>query len=421
MHLKENRNWLVWLFFLGALIDILYILNTFGWYGLISWEIAIFFLPLCVIGIIWTSRRIIGVKKGRINKYKHSLVVFSLIIFIVFSIFSIIPFLYVPLLGDQFEEKFKEKFGENYWEKIPEKYRKYLKTQGNYFDNRDLKYFFNRDIDIEKNVAYGDENEYQIMDIYEDKSIEEKNKPALILVHGGGSTTFVKKDSSYYKWTCRYFASLGFVAFSIEYTPAPIKPFPQAVKDVRTAIVHIKKNAEKYNIDNNSVVLMGGSRGGHLVTISAYTGVNDADEGSWWRQNGGNFTAEELRVACVIDLYGAVDQFYSFEHNGFLKSRNEIIFGGSPVEKKELYEKHTCKNYVSKECPPTLIMHGSIDGMVQVGESQGLAKALNNEGGFYIYLEIPFGQHGFDVIPGTAGNSLAYYFIPRFIFLILYA
>ncbi len=420
MNLRKNRNWLVWLFFFGAVSDILYIINVFGSFGLIFWEISFYFVPLSFISIIWASRRMLGVKKERIAKYRHHFVVFSLVVFIGFSIFAVIPFADVNPLGEKFEKQFKASFGDDYWDKIPEKYRAYLKSPGNYFDNKDLRYFYNRNVEVSKNVKYGKENEYQIMDVYEDPSIKENKKPGLIYVHGGGSTTFVKKDNTQCEHSCKYFASIGFVCFSIEYTVAPIKPFPQGVKDVRTAIAYIKKNTKDFNVDNDSIVLMGGSRGGHLVTISAYAGLNDAEEGSWWREHGGNFTAEELHVACVVDLYGAVDQFYSFEHNGFLQERNKMFYGGTPEEKETLYEKHTSKNYVSKNCPPTLIMHGTIDGMVQVGESRGLAAEMEKENTFYIYLEVPFGQHGFEGVPGSAGNDLAYYFIPRFVLLVLF-
>jgi len=420
-NIKKSRNLTLIFFFLFSIFLIFYVINIFGVFGLIFWEIAYYLVLPCVIGIIWAVRRINNVKKERIPKYKHKLLVFSLIVFISFSVFAIIPFLYVTPLGAKFDKKFKNEFGDDYWNDIPENYRQYLKKQGNYFDISDLKYFRNKDVEIKKDICYGDKDDkWQIMDKYEDKSIREKNKPALIFVHGGGSTNFSRKDDIYCIWICRYYATIGFVAFSLEYTSATVEPFPKGVLDVRTAIVHIKQNTGEYNIDNSSIVLMGQSRGGHLVTICAYAGINDAEEGSWWRANGGNFTAEQLRVACVIDLYGAVDQFYAFEHNGFLASRNKIIFGGTPEEKKELYEVHTSKNYVSKDCPPTLIMHGSLDQMVQVGESKELHNALDEAGAFNIYLEVPFGQHGFDIVPGTAGNLLAYYFIPRFIFLVLY-
>jgi len=416
MSIRENRNWLVILFFLGSIFLILYTINVFGNLGLIFWEIAFILIIPCLIGIIWSIRRIIGVKKERIQKYRHPLVVFTLIISFFFSIFAIIPFLCVNPLGNQFETIFKDKLGDDYWEKIPEEYRERLKAPGNYFDRIDLGFFLNRKLSIDSDISYGSE-EYQKFDMYDNPNIKKDEKPAVIVIHGGGSTTFASKESINYVWACKYFASLGFVAFCVEYTPAPIEPFPKGVADVMKAIVYIKNHADDYNIDNNSIVLFGSSRGGHLVTQVAYTGVNNDN---WWREHGGNYTTAELEVACVVDLYGAVDQFYAFEHNGFLASRNKIIFDGTPEEKEELYEHHTVKNYVSKNCPPTLIIHGSIDKMVQVGESLGLVEELEGSDAFYIYLEVPFGQHGFEAVPGTAGNLLVYYFIPRFVLFILY-
>ena len=413
---KKTRKKLVILFFLFSIIGIIYIINIFGPFGLIFWEIAFIFIIPCAIEIIWATRRIIGVKKRRIQKYKHPLVVFSLIVPICFSVFAIIPFFYVVPVGVQFEAQFIDRFGEDYFNRIPEKYQSRIKSQGNYYDLKDIRYFLNQELDLESDISYGSDT-YQKFDKYEDLSIDESNKPAVIVVHGGGSTKFATKTAINYAMACRYFASIGFVSFSIEYTPGPIEPFPKGVTDVMKAIVYIKNNAAIYNIDNNSIVLFGSSRGGHLVTQCAYTCYNND---TWWQSNGGNYTAKEIEVACVIDLYGAVDQVYEYEHNGWLDSRNQIIFGGTYEEEQTLYEKHTVKNYVYEDCPPTLIMHGTIDGMVLIGESRELVAALDDVGADYLFLEVPFGQHGFEAVPGTPGNCLAYYFIPRYILLNLF-
>jgi len=413
---SKTRNWLVLFFFILSVLAIIYLINIFSPFGLIFWEIAFIFLIPNLIVIIWATRRIIGVKKRRIQKYRHYFVGFTLIVALIFSIFSVIPFFYINPLGVQFETKFIARFGENYFSKIPEKYRAYLKSPGNYYDLKDIGNFLNQELDVEYDIAYGSET-YQKFDKYEDLSISESNKPTVIVVHGGGSTTFASKTSLNYVMACRYFASLGFVTFSIEYTPGPISPFPKGVTDVMKAIVHIKNNAITYNIDNQSITLFGSSRGGHLVTQCAYTCYNND---TWWQSNGGNYTAEEIKVACVIDLYGAVDQVYEYEQNGWLYSRNQILFGGTYEERQTLYEKHTVKNYVYKDCPPTLIIHGTIDRMVLIGESRELASALKDVGADFIFLEVPFGQHGFESVPSTPGNTIAYYFIPRFILLTLY-
>lgn len=58
--------------------------------------------------------------------------------------------------------------------------------------------------------------------------------------------------------------------------------------------------------------------------------------------------------------------------------------------------------------------------MVNIGESFGLVKELNNENADYIFLEYPLGQYGFDTVSGTAGSALTYYFVPRFVVAVLY-
>ncbi|MHA1732956.1 MAG: alpha/beta hydrolase [Promethearchaeota archaeon] len=415
---REVRTWPVWFFFSGALLSVAYVVNAFGWFGLVFWEVAYAFLPASLAGAAWAARRIQGVRRGRVAQYRHHLVVFALVSSVGFSAFAVVPWASLESVGRRFEAEFEGAFGADYWERIPAAYRGRLKEPGSFVQGGDLRHFSASGLTVRTDVPYGS-GAYQRMDVYEDESIEGADKPAVIVVHGGGSTTFSTKDDLTYQWTCRYFAHLGFVAFSVEYTPAKVKPFPEGVRDVRTAIAHVKREAPRYHVDDGNVVLFGSSRGGHLVTLAAYTGVNDAGEDSWWRENGGNFTADELRVACVVDLYGAVDPEYPFQHRGFLASRNEIIFGGTPDQLPDTYAEHDVANFLGPACPPTLVVHGTVDGMVQVGESRGLVEGMVDAGVPHVYLEVPTGQHGFDAVPGTAGNSLAYYFVPRFVLLVL--
>ncbi|MCP4764615.1 MAG: alpha/beta hydrolase [archaeon] len=416
---KKKYNLPLTFSFCFSIFLTIYLINIPSPFGLIFWEIAFYFLIPCFIAIFFTLRHLIAVKKGLKTKHQVKLVVFAFIINIIFSIFAVVPFFYVNLLGQEFENEFKSVLGDDYWDIIPSKYQVLLKTPGNYFDRSDLSYFCNDNLNITRDIEYGSDT-YQIFDMFKDESNVESNKPAFIYVHGGGSTTFTKKENGDNQ--CKYFASIGFVSFSIEYTSAVIEPFPKGIADVMKAIVYIKNHAEEYNIDNNSIVIYGESRGGHIITQTVYTGISN---NNFWKNNGGNYTAEELKVACVIDLYGAVDQFYAAENNGFLASRNEIIFDGTPEEKQDLYSNHTVKNFINSSIPdeysPTLIIHGSIDAMVQVGESQGLYEEMIGAGiDNVVYLEIPFGQHGLDFVSGTPGNLLTYYFMPRFALWALY-
>ena len=305
--------------FLADVILTIYLINIFTPFGLIFWEIAFLAFPLCILIGLICAVRILKARRRKIPKYKHNFLVASLIFSIAFSIFAFTPTVWNYSLGQHFEQEFQSALGEDYFEQIPEKYRDRLMRSGRYWDMQDLRNFYDRDVEMET-IDYG-EGKYQILDKYEDPTIKDTDKPAFIFVHGGGS--LASEPGGTGKWECVYFASLGFVSFSIEYTPAPIEPFPRAVADVMQGLVFIKAHHEEYNIDNDSIVLYGGSRGGHLVTQVAYVGANNED---WWRKHGANYTANQLKVACVVDLYGAVDQIYEYEHNGYLDTRNRIIF-----------------------------------------------------------------------------------------------
>ena len=52
--------------------------------------------------------------------------------------------------------------------------------------------------------------------------------------------------------------------------------FPAQIEDVKCAIRHLRANATQYNLDPDHIGAMGGSAGGHLVTL---LGVTDPSVG----------------------------------------------------------------------------------------------------------------------------------------------
>lgn len=421
--MDPSRARLAWVIIAGAVGALIYVALTFSWFGLILWEVAPVFLVPSLIGIAWAARRVVWTRRGRVPKLKPKLkpkpklVAFTLVVNVGFCVFAVVPVALVPTLGAQFETELARVLGTDYWDRVPLQYQDRTKRAGRYFDNRDFRAFFNREVVVERDVAYGN-GSFQRLDRYEAPGIPGAAKPGLVFIHGGGSLEYSDaKASATSKWACTYYASLGFVAFSVEYTSATVEPFPRAVRDCLQAIAFIKGHAATYHVDPSALVLLGPSRGGHLVTLCSLVPYH---QDPWWHARGANYTPAEAGVACVVDFYGAVDPAYPFENRGFLKSRNPILFNGTPETQPARYAKHAVKNYVHAAGPPTLVMHGTVDGMVQVGESRELVAAMTRAGQPHAYLEVPFGQHGFDAVPGTAGNQLAYYFAPRFILATLF-
>ena len=131
--------------------------------------------------------------------------------------------------------------------------------------------------------------------------------PAVVLVHGG---SWAKGDKSEWLGICRWMASDGFVAATIDYRLAPAHPFPAGIDDLETAVRWLKVPAHdiRYAIDPRRVGAWGGSAGGNLVSLLGVSGTGSLDRGD--------------RVRAVAELSGPINltgtgleqrTFYPFE------------------------------------------------------------------------------------------------------------
>jgi len=123
---------------------------------------------------------------------------------------------------------------------------------------------------------------------------------------------------------------------------------------------------------------MGASAGGHLAALLGTTGDTDKLEG-----NEGNLN-QKSSVQAVCDWSGPTDlltlipqcapdnPLHPKDPNGVLAK----FLGGLPETKPALAKEASPITYVSAKCPPFLIMHGSIDDLVPVAQSQEFYKAL---------------------------------------------
>ncbi|RZK50120.1 MAG: alpha/beta hydrolase [Pedobacter sp.] len=90
--------------------------------------------------------------------------------------------------------------------------------------------------------------------------------PAIIIIHGGGWRSGNKEQ---HESLAHLLAKEGFACFTIDYTLSTHALYPTAYFDVLNAIGHIKKNAQKYNIDPQKLTLLGYSAGGALASLVA--------------------------------------------------------------------------------------------------------------------------------------------------------
>lgn len=206
-----------------------------------------------------------------------------------------------------------------------------------------------------------------------------KPTPVVFNIHGGGWNHGTKESQSGFA----AFFKAGYAVANVEYRLYPVATAPGAVEDVRRAILYVVKHAKELNIDPHKIVVMGASAGGHLALIAGllqkehrfdveYSDVND-------------FT-----IAAIIDKYGLAD----FAFPGIEKYKSEINWLGDYGKDLDKTKSVSPVYYVTKNSPPTFIVHGDADPRIPYAQSVALHQKYIAEGAKVTFVTVPGGLHG---------------------------
>lgn len=70
---------------------------------------------------------------------------------------------------------------------------------------------------------------------------------------------------------------------------------------------------------------------------------------------------------------------------------------------------------MNRQLPPTLLLYGSRDHVVEARFGRMLSERLRSAGTTCVLLEIPWAEHAFDVIPSGLSSQIALYYVERFL------
>lgn len=107
------------------------------------------------------------------------------------------------------------------------------------------------------------------LEVYHPENIDSsKSYPAMIFFFGGG---WIKGSRHHFLNHAKYFSKRGIVCFLADYrTQSKNMTSPiESLKDAKSAIRYIRKNASNFGIDTNKIIASGGSAGGHLAAATA--------------------------------------------------------------------------------------------------------------------------------------------------------
>lgn len=271
---------------------------------------------------------------------------------------------------------------------------------------------------LEQDIVIGchtESGKLLLADLWQPAERVERSGLGVIYLHGSG-WHYADKDFGT-RYFFRHLCARGHTILDVAYTLAPEATLVPMVADVKRAIAWLKEHALTASVRADRIVLMGGSAGGHLALLAAYTPnrpETDADN-----------SASDTSVRGVVSYYGPPD-LLSLYHRfvempnltgetarergfmNYLEARfgfevvpvhNLIpnLLGGTPDQLPELYRLGSPITHVGHHCPPTLLLQGEHDFSGIAPDVRRLHEALLRAGCQSVYFQLPNTEHGFDL------------------------
>jgi acetyl esterase/lipase len=93
----------------------------------------------------------------------------------------------------------------------------------------------------------------------------------------------------------------------------------------------------------------------------------------------------------------------------------ETYLGGTPDQVPDRYAAASPITYVSRNSPPTLLVYGRRDHIVEVRFARRLETRLHEVGVPAVLLELPWAEHAFDALPHGLSARIALFYTERFL------
>ncbi len=206
--------------------------------------------------------------------------------------------------------------------------------------------------------------------------------PAILFIHGGG---WGGGDASEFAPYCRYLASRGMVAMSLEYRFHSKKYTPpQALSNTKTAIRWLRKNAKELKINPDKLAVGGSSAGGHLAAAAA--ALDGFDE-----------PGEDISVSARPDALVLLSAVIDITDAGYVNGGKTIRKMGMDPEMFSPFQ------HIKPGFPPTFFQYAVLDpGVGQVGPR--FEALMKKNGDVCQMLVHEKGWHGSQQYHGNSGT-----------------
>ena len=193
--------------------------------------------------------------------------------------------------------------------------------------------------------------------------------PAIVFYFGGGwNNRHITQFVAY----AQYYASRGYVCFIPNYRVRSSENSQaiDSVRDAQDAFAFVRKNANKFGIDQNRIAASGGSAGGHLA--ASIGTLKDLKHGDLSKPN----ALILFNPVCVVDP---------------LKNPKRFNFARLGVKGYEISPYH----HVDETVPPTIIYHGTEDRLVPFKTAEMFHQRMLEVGNDSSLIRFDGRDHGF--------------------------
>lgn len=255
----------------------------------------------------------------------------------------------------------------------------------------------------------GENHEHLSLDVIVSKTHKKTDRsPVLLYVHGGAWVLGSKDHVGLLP--VNFVARMGWVVVTANYRLSKFDGtgavWPEHIVDVKRAICWVKENIELYGGDPNTIVICGGSAGGHLSALSAVTPNMPAFQPG--------FEDKDTTIQGCISVYGVMDmadqhsQWLDFdEFHGhrptddkpaiLIQFLQHSVFGKKLEHHRDEFLQASPLHHAKQKQHdvPFLIVHGTRDVIVPVTEARLLRDHLRAD--LVTYFEVEHAHHSFDM------------------------
>ena len=175
-------------------------------------------------------------------------------------------------------------------------------------------------------------------------------------------------------------AERGFIVAIVEYRHSGLAPFPAPIVDARNAVRFLRKNAGKYRINAERIIIAGDSSGGHTAVFAGLRHNDDTNENSYPGISG--------EVKGIINYYGSCSLMRPDSNPSTINHNQPDSPEGMEMGGIDLIKRPDLVKALSAECnidestriAPMLIFHGTKDRVVNTWCSVDLYNQLKRCG-----------------------------------------